>query len=75
MAEEKCYACKFWLGLDDKDKVGLCRRFPPVFNDALYVFEKKNYDPVGPDAIIYCRQPMTEAVEWCGEYRPKGDVK
>jgi len=62
---ESCLNCKYWLSIDtisgeddDQAKWGLCRRYPPKLPA-----EENDY------RIETNQHPVTDGVEWCGEWK------
>lgn len=55
--EEKCSNCKYWKASKEEEKVGFCRRYPPVNID-----EESFYYGKG----IWL---LTENDKWCGEFK------
>ena len=72
-SEHCCARCSFWanasmLGKDDSrifelgDAFGRCRRYPPQIHPL--AGHKVGFE--------YAVQPMTEANDWCGEFKNRG---
>ena len=70
----RCDECKFWEPLDDEydghddDKPGKCRRYPPKLD--LSEQDKWELSQIGYTYMDYryWNFPVTEGMEWCGEY-------
>ena len=62
---ESCFTCRYWLKIDSEigneepDAYwGQCRRYPPMLTK-----EMNDY------GININQHPITDGVEWCGEYK------
>lgn len=66
-----CRDCKFWEEQpgfantqQGPSRVGFCVRFPPLILPTM--------TPQGP--VAGSAFPTTQAMQWCGELTPKGDL-
>jgi hypothetical protein len=74
MSDSKyCDTCKWWVELGEKVAKSLvdgagrghCHAFPPIRNNWLRNEEGLN---------VWSEFPYTSKNDWCGEWRPKGDL-
>jgi hypothetical protein len=75
MNDERCETCRFWSDCpgvteeSEADKAGYCKRFPPQWaNDGLRSVAGPSDFPVLCN-LNWCH-PVTDATDWCGEWRP-----
>lgn len=57
-ADEMCANCFYWISIDDDDRVGECRRFPPVSHpkQTLHIDDRFEF-------------PKTGRYLFCGEWK------
>jgi hypothetical protein len=62
---ESCFNCRYWLNIDSEignEDIGAhwgqCRRYPPT--------QPKEMNDYGIDINEH---PITDGIEWCGEYK------
>ena len=79
----RCDKCKFWaitheytgkckendLSQTNKDEyTGVCHRYPPIL-DSVFAGKLEDSGEGGAEAEVNCwQQPLTEGVNWCGEF-------
>jgi hypothetical protein len=59
----ECKDCKF-CEMSIGNKVGWCKRFPPVFNT-------NNFTGKAEDCLYAWQSPRIGAKDWCGEFEAK----
>jgi hypothetical protein len=70
MSEERCKNCRYWL--EKTDRLGQCRRYPPV--PIVHVTYDTNSN--GDLDSVFSSEPdthfpITTLGEWCGEWKQK----